>query len=69
MEVTGTCLLPLWPKEMGALVGCRQLKVLVGVQMMMLHPIKKGRPRHQPTDPPVSQGQVNIPLTHFEFTT
>lgn len=69
MQATGTCLQPLWFKGTGALAACRQLKVLVGVQVMMLHPIKQSRPRHQPTDPSVSQGQVNIPLTHFGFTT
>lgn len=69
MQATGTCLLPLWFKGTGTLAACRQLKVLVGVQMTVLHPMKQSRPRHQPTDPSVSQGQVNIPLTHFEFTT
>lgn len=69
MQATGTYLLPLWFKGTRALAACRQLKVLVEVQVMMLHPIKQSKPRHQPTDPSVSQSQVNIPLTHFEFTT
>lgn len=65
----GTCLPLIWPEGRGARAGCGQLEVSVRVPTMMLHPVKPRKPRHQATDTSGSQGQGDVSVTHFEFTT